>query len=178
MSLSLVVAALVTNASPQVAEAPRLLTTVDGVERYRRQRVVPEGYHLVSKPRWALLVGGVAAFAVGYGSGLATTAAFTGTWSGAVPVAGPLIGFVNSQTSQPAHQSSAGLADVFVGLLNIDWAVLAVVQGAAQVVGVAMVVAAFAWPQRWLEKDSSSPKVMVVPGAAGAPLGASVMATF
>lgn len=178
MSLALLVAALVTSVSPPADEAPRLLTTVDGVERYRRQRVVPEGYHLVSKPRWALFVGGVAAFAVGYGSGLATTAAFTGTWSGAVPVAGPLIGFVNHQASVPANQSSAGLADVFVGVLNVDWVVLAVVQGVAQVVGVAMAITAFVWPQRWLEKESSSPKVMVVPGAAGAPLGASVMATF
>jgi hypothetical protein len=178
MSLSWLVVVLVTSASPQAEQAPRWLSTVDGVDRYRAQRVVPEGYHLVKKPRGAFLVGGLAAVAVGYGSGLATTEAFTGTWLGAVPVAGPMIGLVNFLASLPPHQGSAGLADVVGPVVTAGWVVLALAQAGLQVVGVATLVAAFAWPQRWLEKDSASPKVILVPGAARAPLGASVVATF
>lgn len=139
------------------------------VERFEYRGVEPEGFHLVSEVRLGLLGGGIAAFAGGYGLSLLAGLG-TGAPLGAIPLLGPL--FVGASWWSPSSGFLAGFANFWVVLLV---AVDLVAQGA----GIVMMSVAGGAPQRWLERNvATNPVATIVPGAPGAPLGASVVARF
>lgn len=167
-------------AAPEPAAGPRPLGKVRGVERfrYRERDGVPEGYRLVSQPRWTLFGGGVGALAGGYlvAVGLA---AFRVSGLGFIPVAGPIIQLVLDWSNFSwASGSFSGIANFFLAIGMFLYSALAVVASAAQVIGPLMMWRSHASPERWLEKDAPAVRVAVMPGTATSPLGVSLVGLF
>ncbi len=63
------------------------------------------------------------------------------------------------------------------GIIDISSGVylLALVDPSAQFAGLVVLMAGLVSPGRWSERDGAIPSVTVVPGVAGAPLGASLV---
>lgn len=140
----------------------------DVVERPARYRApsgpVPAGYHQVTGHRWGLLTAGCITFAAGHGFSLGY--ALTSGWaSPAIPVVGPILGMVN--VPSPAY---------FAGLTQLVVRITLGVSLLAEVTGLVMAIIS-AFPTTWLERDEA-PALMLVPGAAGAPAGASLIGRF
>lgn len=136
-------------------------------ERFRFRGTVPEGFHLLSEPRGAFVGGGVGALAGGYAfaalGGLAS-----GELVGLIPVVGPIL-------LGAAWWSTSGW---FSGAANVLVAIFCGADLIAQVAGIALLTVGLASPRRWLERDVAGPVVTFVPGAAGAPVGASLVGRF
>ena len=140
-----------------------------GEERFKYRGTVPAGFHLVSEPRLAMIGGGIGALAGGYALTLAISLASL-QWGGAVPFVGPII-FAAQVWLPPGSFGVGTLADIFI-------ATLAIVEVAAQVAGVILIVVGVTSPTKWLERGAEKPGISVLPGAPGTPLGASVVARF
>lgn len=125
-------------------------------ERYKESRPVPPGFHPAQEPHWELVARGGIAFGLAWvPAGIIAVA--TRTPVIAIPFAGPILGYRRLEDPVLNAFAIAGIAlDVSV-----------------QVFGVCMAIAGFAKPMKWLERD-----VSLVPGAPGAPLGASVRGRF
>jgi hypothetical protein len=131
----------------------------EGRERFQYTGTVPTGFHLVSQPRMKLVIGGVAALAGGHL--LSVLAALIANQPlAAIPLAGPVILAVQ------LHDTTGTIS------------LLAVLDVACQAVGVALLTIGLASPEQWLERDASKPHVSLLPGAAGTPLGASLVGRF
>ncbi|MFO0594891.1 MAG: hypothetical protein U0228_06295 [Myxococcaceae bacterium] len=164
MLLSLLVTLSVAQTPPPMVEAPvpeRLKVSRDGF--------VPEGYHLVEQPRWAVIGAGLGAFAAGY----ATTALWalpTQDLTLLVPVAGPLIAMVNAWNwaSQPSEWSSfLGDQQFWRGFAAFWFTMLMVSETAVQVGGVVTAIVGASKPAQWLQRnttvDAEKPRVTVMP---------------
>lgn len=124
---------------------------------------VPPGFHLVEEPKWGLVAAGSAAFAVStLVMVMVAAASFNGLY--AVPVVGQFAAFYSLT-------SSGGLG-LFFGSIGL------LIDLAAQVAGAVMLIVGVTNPKRWIERDVQAPRVMLVPGAAGAPAGASLVGRF
>jgi len=136
-------------------------------ERYKFSSLVPEGFHLVSEPLWGIAGYGVLGFALGYLpyaiGGLARR-----TPLDLIPLAGAILSY--------RRVTGVGFGlDPFIEFFEVVGIVLSEVVQAA---GLAAVIAAVAFPSQWLERDDGKPALSLVPGAAGAPLGASLVGRF
>jgi hypothetical protein len=140
----------------------------NGEERFKYRGTVPEGFHLVSEPRPAMIAGGIGALVGGYSLTLVISL-LSGQWGGAVPFVGPVI-FAAQVWLPPGRFGEGTLIDIFI-------ATLAIVEVAAQVAGVVLMVVGVTSPAKWLERGPA-PQVALVPGAAGSPLGASLVGRF
>ena len=157
-------------AAPAVAPVgPRLLK--DGKNRFTG--TVPEGFTLMSTPRYELIGAGAGALAVGYLVEVLWTALGTHQAVAYVPFVGSLLGL-------PERLSSGQTDNVTLSVLTPVFDVLvSAAICAAQVAGIALVIIGVAKPHQWLEKpQASAVKVSLVPMSAGAPMGASLVATF
>lgn len=142
----------------------------NGEERFKYRGTVPPGFHLVSEPRPAMIAGGIGALAGGYSLTLVISL-LAQQWGGAVPFVGPII-FAAQVWLPPGRFGEGTLIDIFI-------ATLAIVEVAAQVAGVILMVVGVASPAKWLERGGEKPAaVTFLPGAPGTPLGASVVARF
>jgi hypothetical protein len=130
---------------------------------------VPPGYHLVTAPRWGLIGGGIGAFLGGYAFS-AAIGGLAGKWSGAIPIAGPIAFAVEAWS-----QSSSGISNFF---LNTLLTFATVVETAAQVAGVVMIIVGVKTPVQGLERDTTQPVITFAPGAPGAALGATLSGRF
>lgn len=152
-------------------EQPRPLRA-DDPTRFRLTRGrIPEGFHLVEEPKWGFVAGGLGAV-VGSTAIMVLVAGVTRDAFYAIPIAGQIRSFIEllglDRQASGTSKIGTGFALVFGGIgLAADLVV--------QVAGVVLTVMGFARPSRWLERDASAPQVMFVPGAAGAPLGASLV---
>ena len=161
---------LVTAEPAPPAQEPALPPLADsgrtGRIKYRGD-AVPAGFHVVDETRWGLVGGGIGAFAGGY---VLTAGIGVGAnqWTGLVPLVGPFL--------QAAGFWATG--GFFSGFSNFFVVILTAVEFAAQVAGVVMVWVGLASPSRWLERDTNKPQAFLVPGAAGSPLGASLVGRF
>lgn len=125
-------------------------------ERFKESQPMPPGFHRAQEPHWEMVARGSIAFSAAY-LPMAVLALTTRTPLMAVPLAGPILGY---------REGAAPFANAFTiaGIgLNVS----------VQLVGLCMAIAGFAKPARWLERD-----VSFVPGAPGAPLGASLQGHF
>ncbi|MDP1823054.1 MAG: hypothetical protein Q8L48_07430 [Archangium sp.] len=142
----------------------------NGEERFKYRGTVPAGFHLVSEPRPAMIAGGIGALAGGYSLTLVISL-LAQQWGGAVPFVGPVI-FAAQVWLPPGRFGEGTLADIFI-------ATLAIVEVAAQVAGVVLMVVGVTSPAKWLERGAEKPAVIsLLPGAAGTPFGASVVGRF
>lgn len=151
-------------------EQPLRPLSRDDRYRFRVPRgPIPAGFHLVEEPKWGLVAGGAIAFVLGTGVMVAIAIAARNPLY-AIPLAGPFIGVAELMRGQDSL--TAGLVFIYAGAA-------ALIDVALQVAGIAMLVVGLRWPSRWLERDAeSAPRVMLVPGVAGAPLGASLVGRF
>lgn len=137
--------------------------------RFRYTRgAIPRGFHLVEEPRWGLVAGGVGALA-GSTAVMLLVALATRNPLHAVPLVGQFAAFADGVRTSSGWGS---VLMIFGGLgLLVDLV--------AQVAGAVLLVVGFASPARWLERDApTSPRLMLVPGAAGTPAGASLVGLF
>lgn len=141
-----------------------------GSGRFRYSgRTVPAGFHLVSEPKWGLVAGGAALMGISTGVMVALAIGFADPVY-AVPLVGPVYTF--SEIARTSSGWFSGFAVFFGG-------VLMAADLAAQIAGGVMFTLGLAKPSRWLERDApSKPTVTFVPGAAGAPMGASLVGRF
>ena len=154
-------------APPAEEAAPTAQPTGGRDGRFKYRDPVPAGFHLVTQTRWGLVGGGIGAFAGGY----LLTAAIglsVNQVTGLVPLVGPFLQAAGFWTS------TGFLAE----LSNFFVVILTAVEFAAQVAGVVMISGGLASPSRWLERDAKKPQAFLVPGAAGSPLGASLVGRF
>ncbi len=139
--------------------------TEDG--RYRFRGVVPDGFSLVSQPRYELVIPGLVSLALGFTISASYGIAFKDS-AALVPVLGPWLSMSNPTGGA-------------FGSLGYGGSFLEVISIATQAAGLLMAVVGFAVPRRWLEKSeggASSVKISFVPSAPGARAGARVVATF
>ena len=144
----------------QRAGAPATLRRGDAThaERFKEGHLVPPGFHQAQEPHWEMVARGTIAFSAAY-LPMAVLALTTRTPLMAVPFAGPILGY--REGAGPLANANA-FAVAGIGL-NVS----------VQLVGLCMAIAGFAKPAKWLERD-----VSIVPGASGAPLGASLQGHF
>lgn len=136
-------------------------------ERYKFSSVVPTGFHLVSEPLWGIAGYGVLGFALGYLPYAIGGAALRQPLD-LIPLAGAILSY------RRITSIGFGLEPIF----NFFQVVGIVISEVVQLAGIAGVIAAFAFPSRWLERDEARPVLSVVPGTAGTPLGASLLGRF
>ena len=155
-------------APPQ--EPSRVAVPTDVPGRYEYEGYVPQGYHLVSQPRWGLVGGGAAMFSASYAASAALGAAFNGTLDYLfIPVVGAFVLGVQAFAAV-GHESGwfAGLASFF----EVVGGILCFADGILQAGGLAMFIVGLAKPTQWLEKtEAPPPAVRVSVGAPRAPLG-------
>ncbi len=134
------------------------LRPVNGVERFKFQGRVPEGFHLVVNT--GLLNAGIITFAVAW-LPFAVGALITRSPLLRIPFAGPLAGYRREGFVSP------GIEILIVTILVMDVV--------AQVGGVTLLLAGAISPTRWLERDA---RISLVPTAPGAALGASLVGRY
>jgi hypothetical protein len=160
--LALILAAEPITSPPLVTAEPTAVQRP--VSRLKYLGTVPAGYHLVESPNWAPISIGLAVFVMAYVP-WAVIGSMAGRTENAVPFFGPML----------AYRAETGW---FSGLAN-SLAITAIVFDiAAQLGGAITLITGLATPRRWLESDAAAPSISFVPGAAGAPLGASVVGHF
>lgn len=168
---STVAAAQYVESAPPLVQVPlQPVSKSNGVERFKLQgKLVPEGFHVVSAPRWALVGAGAGLFVVGYGSTLAF-AAMTNDAAGFVPVAGPVLQTVNAWEWVAAGSTSGwfGSERFWRGFAAVFYTCVTITQTAAQVAGLVLAIVGASTEQRWLERDvapkvESKPSVSVMP---------------
>ncbi len=142
-----------------------------GVARFEYQGTVPEGFHLVTRPRMSFVTAGLAAFSAGYASSVLFAGGLMGDWWALVPLAGPLITAVNL-----ANRAASGITGL--GVLSSLYTFLAIIQTAAQVTGAALLIYGVASPEQWLERGPAPVRVSLLPGGSGSVLGASLVGQF
>jgi hypothetical protein len=150
----------------------------DEPDRFVFRGTVPEGFHLVIEPDWSrtsrgrsLVGAGIGTLTAGYlvSAGLSF---FTRRYGGLVPVAGPIVILSEMWQSLSGVRFTDGY--FYKGLAVLG----CVVDVAAQVTGIVMLMVGLFSPGRWLERDVAKPIVTFVPSAAGAPVGASLVGRF
>lgn len=146
-------------ASSPPSDAPVRIGTFRGVERFEDPGHDVPGFHVVQRYRRGLLIGGGAMFAVAYLFSLVSVLLTRDATDG-VPFAGAFMSAAKYFDSTSAVGGFGGAP-----LLGIT----AVVSGAAQLVGVAMVMIGLTVPNVWLERDDA-PNVSLVISLAGAQL--------
>jgi hypothetical protein len=125
---------------------------------------VPEGYHLVETANSVPITIGLVVFVMAYVP-WAVIGSMQGNSQNAIPIFGPLI----------SYRAATGW---FSGLVN-GLALTAITTDVlAQVAGAITFIVGLATPRRWLESNPAGPSISFVPGAAGAPAGASVVGRF
>lgn len=128
---------------------------------------LPTGFHLVTEPRWSLVAAGLSTF--GVATALQLWVAFsTRTPLHAVPFGGQLLAVADLMRSSSGWGAFGIL--MFGGLA-------AIIDIAAQLAGVVLLIVGVAAPTRWMERDAPS-TVHLVPGAPGTPAGASLVGRF
>lgn len=115
-----------------------------------------------------MIGGGLAVFSAGYAVTLAVSL-LVGQWGGTVPLIGPII-FAAQALEQNAHFPERKPLDLLI-------ASAASLEVAAQVAGIALIMAGVGSPRKWLERGEA-PTVSFVPSAVGAPLGATLVGRF
>lgn len=162
---STLAAAQVESVPPLVEVAPASLPSSNGVERFKLQgKLIPNGYHLVSSPRWGLIGAGTLAFLGGYGASMAF-AGVTNDFSGFVPVAGAVMQTINAWEWAGDRGGWDGIGR---GIAAFLYTCLTVTEFAAQVAGLVLVVVGSTSQQQWLERDvevkpAAKPSVTVIP---------------
>ncbi len=121
------------------------------IDNWNENEPMPEGYHLVTHPRWGLVAGGAATFGATYFISILIAAIGTDVSGGAnpfwpqyIPVVGPFIQ---------------------IGVLPLATVgVYCTLLGLAQAAGVAMFIAGFAAPHKSLVRDAlTKNQLMIVP---------------
>lgn len=140
-------------------------------DQYRyRGGAVPEGYRLVEQPNWTMFGMGVTVFSIGHGL-MVLAAVNTLNPLYAIPFVGPLFTVTGG--------SSYGFLPFLPRLVGFVSTVVALLDIVAQVGGVVLGVLAFTQRERWLERSApATPQVVLVPGAAGALAGVSLVGRF
>jgi hypothetical protein len=139
-----------------------------GRYKYEPERGVPQGYQLITEPRWALVAAGSAMFAGGtlftvmFGAAMSEPVHF-------IPIVGPIISAVRSW-EWAGSSAGRGLAAFFY-----TW--LTVVEAGVQAAGITCIIIAFASPGHWLEKEKP-PRVSVAPLISSTFTGLSVSGSF
>lgn len=152
-----------------LCQVPWLIEPADdtSADRFEYRGAVPKGFHLVSERRMALVGTGIGTFTAAYFA-LAGWAIVGNRFEPLIliPLAGPFI------------LSGKLLGDGFERGLPLILVLGALAVTTVQAAGLFIFVAGLASPRRWLERHVAKPGVTFVPGAAGAPLGASVVGRF
>lgn len=163
--------------APQEPLPPPELRPTRAAGRYRYQGEVPEGYHVVSRPRAGLVIAGSVLFGVSYLTTLALGLAWLGDAWAFMPIAGPIITSVNQWARWDKASGSNTYAGAFLdaSLLSF-YTVIAVFQTALQAAGVTLFTIGLAKPNRWIEKDRV--QFTFVPGAPASLGGASLLGLF
>lgn len=162
--------------SPESTEPPQLIReSARETERYQFRGAIPAGFHLVTEPTWGLVGGGIAAFSGAYLLS-AVIGLLTRSYGGLIPLVGTIV-----MTAEAWGSVSGGGgwgAAFFEGLAKGMLITGCLVDVALQVAGVVMIAVGLGAPKRWLERDDGKPSLTFAPGAAGTPLGASVLGRF
>ena len=140
-----------------------------GPQRYAYQDPAPAGFHVVTEYSRTLIGAGAGTLFGGYVFAL-FAGLISGVPLGAIPLIGPF--FLGASWWSPSTGALAGSANFSVVLVvGLDFI--------AQALGVTLLSVALASPNHWLEQNVvTKPVVMIVPGSAGSPLGASFVGRF
>lgn len=130
-------------------------------QRFEYLGTVPPGFRLVSERRDDLLRAGAITFGVSYAV-MVVVSVVSQIYAGLIPIIGPI--FHMAQTS---NLGVNGLTIVF-GTVHV----------VAQGVGLGLIIAGLVAKRQWLERDPTGPQLMLLPSAAGSPLGASLVGRF
>lgn len=149
---------------PNVYAPPAATTRTGRAQRFDYTGTVPPGYRLVSQPRSDLLTAGAITFGISYGV-MVIISVVGQNYLGMIPLIGPIFFMAR---------------DLQNGGTNVLSVTFGVSQIAAQGVGAGLIIAGAVLKRQWLELSpvAGGPRLMLLPSAAGAPLGASVVGQF